>query len=205
MGNSAGAFLAAFHICYHTPSVWASPLILLASIGAVSAHVPWWSILIQSLGGAVSALSLLLRMPTTAPGEPPINAFALPLSQSRFFLQWGSSVTGVLCYGLIYYIDMPTAHLIDPHHVLQPWVGPMAALSLALAVDACMHVARRLWNRNPQRTPPGRTVAFALCSALVVAVDICVHAEHWSAFLAPAVWLFLAMQVLLAPSYELST
>lgn len=202
MGNSAAAFLAIYHCTYHTPSIWVIPFISLSSYGCWRADMPWWAILVQSLGGATAALGLLFWMPTTEPGAPTVRWYAMPMAGTRFLLHFICTVVGCLSYGFIYFTDLNVAHMIDPHHVLQPWHGPLTATILSLATDAMIHWARRNWVDRRSYTPAKRWVSFACISITVACIDMCVHADHWSTYLMMVALLVLGMQLAIAPVYN---
>lgn len=200
MGNAAAAFLSSWHITSHTPTVWVLPLYALAWYGcATGGGMVWWAILVQMLGGAIAALVLIYALPTTEKGAPPVRLLHLPIVGPRFVLHFIASVVGTFCYAFLYWLQLATARAIDPSHVWQPWLGPLVASALALATDSTVNWARRTWVGTTAHTPPVRWVVYSLSSILVVCIDVAVHADHWTAYLFPAVWVILALQVALAP------
>ena len=202
MGNAAASYLAVFHMCYHTPSLWVVPFIAISSYGCWRSNMPWWAILVQGLGGAATAFGLIHWMPTTEAGAPSVRWYAMPMSGTRFLLHFLCTVVGCLAYGFLYFTDLNVAHMIDPHHVLQPWHGPITASMLALSTDAMMHWARRNWVDRRAFTPAQRWVYFACISVLVVCIDMWVHADHWSIYLMAVALLLLGVQLAAAPVYN---
>ncbi len=203
MGNAAAAFLASWHITSHTPSVWVAPLYALAWYGcATSGGMPWWAILVQMLGGAVAALALILALPSAEHGAPPVRLLHLPIVGPRFVLHFIASVVGALAYGFLYWLQLASAHAIDPAHVWQPWLGPLVASALALATDATVNWARRTWVGASTHTPAVRWVLYVLVSMLVVCIDVAAHADHFTALLLPVVWALLVLQAACAPRYK---
>lgn len=198
MGAALGVGLASFCVLYHTPSIFGAILLPVAAVGAVHSALPWWSILIQIIVGSILGIALHIVFPTVNPNEPRFSLFAMPVTRSRFLLHWISSLTSTLCYGFLYYLDLPTARLVDPKHVFTPWVGPLTATALVLAIDAAMHMARRSFISTALHTPPVRGQVAAFIQIFVTVVDLLVHAEHWSTYLLPIIVVLLALQVYIA-------
>ena len=131
-------------------------------------------------------------MPTTEAGAPAVRWYAVPMAGPRFLLHFISTVMGCLAYGFLYFTDLNEDH-IDPHHVLQPWHGPLTASALVLATDAMIHWARRNWVDRRLYTPANRWVVFVCITVLVVSIDLLCHADHWVTYLLLIVLVFLAV------------
>lgn len=197
-----GLLLGTFAIVYHCPSIYGAALIPIPIVGALQAALPWWGILIHVPVGIVSALVLILKFRTTAPSEPPINLLAMPVSRPRFVMRWISAFVASLSYGFLYYLDIPTARLVDPSHVLLPWPGPAISLCISICIDALMSVARRAWVGRPQYTPPIRSHVFTFLCLIAVCIDLSTHAEHWSTPLIFLLPLLFGLQLYIAERFE---
>ena len=195
MGASLGVSLASFSVMYHTPSLFGAVLVLVSTAGAVHVRLPWWSVLLQAVAGSAAGLGLHVLFPTVNPNEPRFNILAMPVTKSRFMLHWVSALAATICYGFLYYLDMPTARLVDPRHVFMPWVGPLTSTATYLAVDGAMHMARRAFVNAKRHTPPTRAQAAAVVCVAVTVIDLMVHGEHWSTYLLPVAVLLFILQL----------